>query len=135
MEEKDKITIMLEEYRTLRAELLQRNTIMYQIYAISGTIGAATSVIMIQYHAYLAGLVIILALGIWITLTTSIIRYDSRAASTRIRQIEAEINRRSQDTLLCWETQYGLHAAGLRSRIKSALEPARRFFIGLRKSL
>jgi len=53
---KDKVQIILEEYKSLRTEILQRNTVLNQIYAGCGAAFVGIVGLMLV-HSFLAGLV------------------------------------------------------------------------------
>jgi hypothetical protein len=120
MDEKDKINILFEEYKSLRTEILQRNTVLNNVFTVAGTITAGTAGIMVQYRAYCAGAAVIFLLTCLVCLALFLVDHDSRAASLRIQEIEADINRRSGgERLLCWETENGLPIKGYGARANS----------------
>jgi hypothetical protein len=108
MDAKDKIAIILEEYKTLRAEILQRTSMLNQIYAVTGTIAAGVLGAMVQYGAIAAGVAMLLALAMLAIFATWLLDHEIRVVATRIRQIETEINGLAESRLLVWETDHGL---------------------------
>jgi len=128
MEEKDKISIVLEEYRSLRTECMQRNTVLNNILTVAGTVTAGSVGVMVQYSAYTAGITTLLIILILVTYTFLLIDYDSRRINFRLRQIEADINRRAGDHLLRWETEHGLNPEGLGSAANRIMTVVQNFF-------
>lgn len=110
MESKDKIAIVLEEYKTLRAEVLQRTLMLSQIYAVAGTVGAGIIGAMVQYTAIASGTVMLGALGGLVTFATWLIDHEIRAVATRLQEIEAQVNALAGSRLLAWETDHGLQS-------------------------
>lgn len=128
MEEKDKVAIILEEYRSLRTEVLQRNTVLNSILTVAGTVSAATVGIMVQYSAYVAVSITILVVLLLVAYAFWIIDYDSRRIGFRLRQIETEVNHRANDNLLRWETEHGLNPEGINSRADLLMVLLQRLF-------
>lgn len=104
--DKEKVPILLHEYDTLRAEIIARTCSGFQILAVT----AALFVWVIQadlYYKFWAGLgalAIILSIGSWIAFG------NINKATSRLRELEKDINARAGETLLVWESQ---HAGGL----------------------
>ncbi len=122
MDPKDKIAILLEEYKAIRAEILQRTVMLNRIYAVAGTIGAGLIGAMIQTGLIVAGvatltvLIAIVAFGIWLN------DHTIRVLALRVRIIESEVNRLAKDKLLAWETDHGLQALKSPSRVFDFVE-------------
>jgi hypothetical protein len=76
--EKEKIQILLAEYSTLRTEVLQRNTVMNQFFAVSITASIAVIGIVVAYAAHGAALVVTLLLAALISFIGYLISFDTR---------------------------------------------------------
>jgi hypothetical protein len=111
--QKDKVTILLHEYNTLRQEILTRTTQGFQLLAIC----AALFVWIIQANLnwrFLIGLIAamaILLIGSWITFN------KITEISIRLLELEKDINTRAGEKLLVWETQHGDTVIGCLRRI------------------
>lgn len=117
----ERIDILLEEYKTLRTEILQRHSAIMQFISIVGTgLGAAIAFAFVHkaLPAAAATLVTLLfAIGsglLWLD-------NDLRLLSARIQEIEDKVNRLADDRLLVWETTRGMNKLGYRERIKQTL--------------
>lgn len=113
-----KITILLAEYGTLRAEILQRNSalssgLMVGLPAISGIVPLFAQSIPRAVLAFVFFVVVLIA-------AYRIILFDILRLARRVRQIEAEVNERANEKLLVWETEQGFERVGLWRRIKYA---------------
>jgi hypothetical protein len=122
MEEKDKIAIMLEEYRLLRSELIQRNTVLISILTVGGNGQCRNNWCDDSDKCYLAGTITISIIMLVLSYAFWIIDYDTRRLAFRVRQIEAEINRRANDRLLLWETEHGLKPGGFVPKLMARVQ-------------
>jgi hypothetical protein len=118
VEEKDKISIMLAEYGTIRAELLQRNTVMNQVFTVGGTIaagviGAGVQLYLQHGFSALPGVAtVLLVTATFVGFTWREIDKEARRANRHLVALEKEINRRAGETLLSWESTFGLDVDG-----------------------
>lgn len=119
MEEKDKILVMLEEYKSIRAELLQRNTVMNQTFTVGGTIAAGVigAGVQLAYQygpSALPGLAsVLLLIAVFVGFAWREIDKEARRANRHLVALEKEINRRAGgETLLSWESTFGLDVDG-----------------------
>ncbi|MFA6054721.1 MAG: hypothetical protein WC769_05025 [Thermodesulfovibrionales bacterium] len=101
-----KIQILLQEYSTLRSEILSRTNNMYQL-----IVGAPTVLIFIlqnksHFWILFAILVAVSCLFSWL------ISRDISKAARRLRRLENDINFRAKDHLLEWETRWGGNVTG-----------------------
>ncbi len=101
MNEKDKIQILLEEYETLRSEILQRIGHRFAFLSLIGALGAYSFFIakdLTGYQIFVLIISAIILLGTWIQLGNLISR-----CSVRIAAIEEQINSIAGEKLLKWE--------------------------------
>ncbi|HUE11596.1 MAG TPA: hypothetical protein VMQ54_11685 [Steroidobacteraceae bacterium] len=117
MEAKDKIAVLLEEYKSLRQEVLQRTTMLNQIYTGGGAVAAGILGLMVQYKTIAAGIAMLLAGIALVVFATWLIDGAIRVAALRLRQIEAEVNEIANHRLLAWETEYGMEGKNESGRV------------------
>jgi hypothetical protein len=107
LERKEQIQILMEEYKTLRAEIIQRLASMYQIAGIAGTASVTISGIMAFQHSVLLGLILFVFFFLVIWFTQRIIDFDMRMNASRLRELETIVNNLAGTRLLIWETEHG----------------------------
>ena len=105
-----KITGLLAEYNTLRAEVIAAQGSITQAGQIF--FAAATAIVAFAYTSsdrpWLVGAIAIVALAFLIVAWTW--RWNGRNTqilTRRLREIEAEVNRLAGDEILTWETHHG----------------------------
>jgi hypothetical protein len=105
LSQKEKIDILLEEYRTLRAENIQSASRYNYIYAG----GAAAEAWAFSASGATGASLWLLAGGIAIVAFSlvSLVGRSVWTISQRLRELEGEINARSRSILLVWEQLYG----------------------------
>lgn len=103
MDEKDKVQILLKEYDSLRAEILQRIGHRFAFLSLFGAVGAYAFFAAKDMSTYQTIVLMISALalfGVWWQLGNLIAR-----CSNRIAEIEKTINSFAGESLLRWEHQ------------------------------
>jgi hypothetical protein len=126
----DKVQALLFEYNSLRTEIMQRNSVFtqYCVISVPATLAATTLV----YTAFPpAGVILFLIICSLLYFVFRLIEFDTLAAATRVRELEAMINEMARETLLNWETSHGLYEVGYSHRLAYVLEPV----FGLVRSL
>jgi hypothetical protein len=108
MEEKDKVEILMEEYKSLRGEILQRNTVFNNFITVSAT-ATVTLFAFIVLHYLIFGFSLLIILASVMFGLFKLVEFDTLAAADRVREIEQEINQRAGERLLVWETDHGLY--------------------------
>jgi len=101
MTDQEKIQILIKEYDTLRAEILQRTGQRFAFLTLFGAVGAYSFFVATSLNSYQILVLIISAfvlLGVWFQLGNLIAR-----CSRRIAEIEEEINAMAGQKLLKWE--------------------------------
>lgn len=112
-----KISIIMNEYNTLRDELISKNSNSSQLVGNAGIV-AVTAIMAIitamphenlaDYAALFIWILLVLLLFSMISLVSVLwLNYDTQRVSKRLRCIEEDINRRTGEHLLVWESQYG----------------------------
>jgi hypothetical protein len=102
-------TILLAEYNSLRSELLTRYTQHFQTIAAIAVvlIGLLTAGGTLKLNLCTIVTLIVLAILIFVGLFIWI-DIEIARASTRLREIEGAVNGLAEQTLLRWETEYGI---------------------------
>ena len=121
--DKEQIDILLEEYKTLRQELLQRNTTLNQLYLGFGAAFITIVGIALDRRKALVASVLIPILVSMVYVVTRIFDFDINAASVRITEIEKQVNAKAQTELLNWEKDRGLPKIGWVPRLQYIFEP------------
>jgi hypothetical protein len=99
--QKEKITILLAEYSSLRAEINARVSSSYYVMGIA----AALIVFVLQQPIgcnFYIGLLMVVFGGV---VSGRLLWYDARNAARRAKEIESDVNTRAGETLLLWETK------------------------------
>jgi hypothetical protein len=106
--EKERVQILLAEYTSLRSEINARMTSVYTV--ASFTAGIVIWLLQQQAGSLYLGLA---AAGIGLTLCAWALMRDLVRTALRVREIEAEVNRRAGERLLVWETEWGGQTSSL----------------------
>jgi hypothetical protein len=98
-----KVQILLQEYASLRMEIIHRTGHMHQLLAVGGALflWLASRPIDIRFWISLVAAVVVVGLFGWF------LHRDIDKAAERIRQLEEDINRRAGEELLVWERRWG----------------------------
>ena len=116
---KDRVLIILEEYKTLRAEILQKTTIINSLYVAAGTALLTIVGVSVVSGSLLAGLILIPLLLILIIGASLLFHHDLVKISIHLKALERDINLRADgDPLLMWETKSGLDTMGFAARAR-----------------
>jgi hypothetical protein len=108
LNEKDKIQILLQEYNTLRSELIGSGTKLFQMIAIAGALFTWIISRPLDLRFWIA--VLIATMGLF-SLGFIVFR-DTRKLSRRVADLESEINRRAGEELLVWESRWASGVTG-----------------------
>jgi len=102
-----KIAVLLSEYSTLRDEVLQRDTALNQVLTVAGASVVGVVTIMLTYSLQLGTylLIFLLLFSYWVF---RLIEFDTLHIAKRLLELEADINERTGERLLVWETNHGL---------------------------
>jgi hypothetical protein len=103
--QKDKITILLSEYNTLRSELVARTGFGFQIGAV-GVVLITWLLHELKDNAHWYLLVIFVCIPI-VILYIKVNKRDIWRLARRLKELEYEINSRAREYLLVWETLWG----------------------------
>jgi hypothetical protein len=114
LSQKDRIQILLNEYNTLRSEIMARTGYGFQLLPLGGavitwliqtllTIKATLSI----FSVWFLGIAIFIISVVYI-MANCVNARDLKAAARRVKELEHEINSRAGEHLLIWETLSGL---------------------------
>jgi hypothetical protein len=106
--DKDKIQILLQEYNTLRSELVSNGSKQFQLVALAGVLVSLILGRPIEKGLWVATLV---GVGALFCLGVMVIRHTRRLVR-RVIELETEINRRAGEELLVWESRWGAVVTG-----------------------
>jgi hypothetical protein len=100
---KEKVQIVLQEYGTLRTELIHRGNNMFQLLAVvvAITVWLCSRPIDTRFWVLLAIAVAAFSTFGWI------LHRDVEKAAERVREIEAYVNTQVGEPVLQWETLWG----------------------------
>ena len=108
----------MEEYKTFRAEIMQRHIAATQVFTVSGIAFVTIVGLALSNGSIFIGTLLCLIVLCLVLVAGFMHDSDCRIVASRLREIEAEINRRAADKLLDWETSRGLLAIGYEERAK-----------------
>lgn len=117
-EQKEKITILLAEYTTLRNELLQKYTaILQSVGIVAPIIAGLIAFIWLDpsrrdLYLVILGLLVVYGLALWFFADRIINRITAR-----IRTIEQDVNTRAEEQLMKWESLHGFGGLFNRRRV------------------
>jgi hypothetical protein len=102
----EKIQILMEEYKTLRAEILQHHSSGFQLYGVAGSAAVAVTVLAAAYSV-IAGMILFFFFPLLLMIVARNSDFSVREAAFRLREIEHHVNELAEDNLLRWETERG----------------------------
>ena len=108
LSQKDKIQILLQEYSTLRSELIFNQNKQFQLVALAGVVISLTlsrPIDRLFWIAISVGVAALFSLGLMVIRNT-------RRLVRRVIELETEINRRAGEELLVWESRWGAVVTG-----------------------
>jgi hypothetical protein len=118
----DKVQALLFEYNSLRSEIMQRNSVFNQYCVIS--VPASVAAVSVVYTAFPPlGIILFLTICSLLYIVFCIIEFDTLAAATHVRALEAQINEMAGERLLTWESDHGLDKVGYRDRFRYIFGP------------
>ncbi len=127
MSTNDKVLTLLGEYSSLRAEIMQRNSVFNQYCVIS--VPASVAAVSIAYTAFPpAGIILFLVICTLLYVVFRIIEFDTLAAAARVRTIEQKLNEMAGERLVSWETDCGLETIGYSQRFRYIFHPVITFW-------
>jgi hypothetical protein len=105
MDDKEKIYLMLEEYRALRTEEIERTRFQHQLYAVALAVGMglATAGIFADRPGLFILLIFITAVLAGVPI--ALMHYELHAVGTRLREIEYQVNTRMADRIFARESE------------------------------
>jgi hypothetical protein len=108
LSQKDKIHILLQEYNTLRAELVLNGNKTFQLLSLGG----ALFVLIISRPPDARFWTALVAALVGVSYFSFVVMRDMRRLAKRVRELEDDINRRAGEELLIWESRWGRAVTG-----------------------
>src|SRR6185312_5136017 len=100
MDDKEKLYLMLEEYRSVRTEQSDRLRLQHHLFAVAVALGMGLATAGAALHRPVFFIAQALLLGAPIAL----LEYEIHSAAKRVREIEYEVNTRTGDRLFARES-------------------------------
>ena len=104
MDDKDKIYLMLEEYRALRSEEMERTRFQHQLYAVALVTGMALATAGVFAHRPALFILLIVITALLAGVPIALMHYELHAVGTRLREIEYQVNTRTADRIFARES-------------------------------
>jgi hypothetical protein len=120
--EKEKIPILLAEYAALRAQMLQRNTIINQVAAISGSTAVAIVTLFATNHI-VVGLVLLIVVPPLLIFMFRLNESDMLVTAERLEELRSAVNACAGEPLLKSETVTGRSTMGYIPNFPYAVRP------------
>ena len=103
--QKEKIQILVAEYNTLRAELVACGNKIYNMLAVGSAILTSQIVNFDKPYFWIT-----IGIGVFLIVVFALLNVrDTRLLAARVKVLEREINTRTGESLLIWESQKGLY--------------------------
>jgi hypothetical protein len=126
--QQDKVHILLQEYNSLRTEVIHRANNLYQLLAIGGAVFLWALTRLLEPSVRIIDARFWWSLAVPVAVVSLLLCYLNRdilKAAARLRELESDINRRAGETLLEWETRWGGAVTGFWGRARP-LRPQRK---------
>jgi hypothetical protein len=104
LDDAEKVRILLAEYSSLRTEIIGRITNLYQVVGFGSVLAALILQQEFQGNKFWSLFVVLIA---GILISGRFLAFDMRRSAKRVRELEKEINMRSGEKLLVWESELG----------------------------
>ena len=134
LSKEDRIGVLLHEYNTLRQEMLERHTVLYQSIGFGAVIVAGLFTILIdRWWIALCGL---FGAGILLMFGWRRVDLDTACIALRLCALEEEINTLASERLLVWESTWGVLSKNFDQRDQTVkqLRNERRLALGCKPS-
>jgi hypothetical protein len=104
--DKERVSVLLAEYNTLRTEMMQRYTNLTSFFTMSITSGV-TIVGIVSLNSFIHATILAGILVAALCVVIFIINRDFSRLAAQIQSLESRINAKSGEALLTWETAHG----------------------------
>lgn len=118
----EKITILLAEYNALRAQMLQRNTVINQWFAISGTIILSVATLLFT-QSIMAAIVLVIVLMPILFFAFRLNTLDMIVTAERLEELRLQINGYANEELIKHVDQKGRSTLGYEPDCINAARP------------
>jgi hypothetical protein len=104
MDEKEKIYLILEEYRALRREEMERTRFQHQLYAVGLVTGMALATAGVFAHRPGLFIALIIVTALLVASPIALMHYELHGVGARLREIEYQVNTRTADRIFARES-------------------------------
>jgi hypothetical protein len=105
MDGKEKIYLMLEEYRALKAEEMERTRFQHQLYSVALFTGMALATAGVFAHRPGLFIFLIVLTAILAAVPIALMHHELHGLGTRLREIEYQVNTRMADRIFARESE------------------------------
>jgi len=122
----EKIQIMMQEYSSVRTEVLDQSKIMHQVFGAGGTVAVPLLALIFSNGTKLStyvGLFLLVVLILLMYVIARMMTFVARETNARLLEIESEVNRLGKSKLVAWETEHGMGTGSDKRRIDTIFEP------------
>jgi hypothetical protein len=104
MDEKEKLYLMLEEYRALRTEEMERTRFQHQLYAVAVVTGMGLAAAGIFADRPGLFILLIFITAVLAGVPIALMHHELHGVGTRLREIEYQVNTRTADRIFARES-------------------------------
>lgn len=104
MDEKEKLYLMLEEYRALKAEEMERTRFQHQLYAVAVVTGMGLAAAGVFADRPGLFILLIFITAVLAGVPIALMHHELHAVGTRLREIEYQVNTRTADRIFARES-------------------------------
>jgi hypothetical protein len=104
MDDKEKLYLMLEEYRSVRTEQSDRMRLQHHLFALAVALGMGLATAGAALHRPVFFIALIIAQALLLGAPIALLEYEIHSAAKRVREIEYEMNTRTGDRLFARES-------------------------------
>ena len=104
MDDKEKLYLMLEEYRSVRTEQSERMRLQHHLFAVAVALGMGLATAGAALHRPVFFIILIIAQALLLGAPIALLEYEIHSAAKRVREIEYEVNTRTGDRLFARES-------------------------------
>ncbi len=104
MDEKEKLYLMLEEYRALRTEEMERTRFQHQLYAVAVVTGMGLAAAGIFADRPGLFILLIVITAVLAGVPIALMHHELHAVGARLREIEYQVNTRTADRIFARES-------------------------------
>lgn len=104
MDDKEKLYLMLEEYRSVRTEQAERIRLQHHLFALAVALGMGLAIAGAALHRADLFILLIISQALLLGAPIALLEYEIHSAAKRVREIEYEVNTRVGDRIFARES-------------------------------